>query len=710
MLRHAFLSVFPATMATFLAIATILVAPIAPVASLAPAASAQTVYEDLREPALRRLGAQIQAGQFAAARDSLAAYLDRYPGDAVMQYNLACLLSLAGDQTAALDRLDTALAAGYRDLQRLYTDPDLAALHDHPRLIALTDSVMTTLVTIMRDAQFSVIEGQWSEDRSLVSSPAPPAGETDSEPSAGRVAVRYDMSGLSLRLTSLPAAAADAVVCVARPRSLEEHETDRWFEFTASLAAPGAVPRTGRHGTHDTMDAAATLTRADAGWRLDIPWSSLRPYRPPLDLLLGLNVTITGAKAPDTPTPRWSLVADPFAGSRTQPWRRFAPAVLDPGLDPAPALVGRLETYLVVADSVTAELTIQGNRGGRATTVLLHGDASGTALAPVDTIVTGLDPDLAFQNVAWNVADLPLGWFTTGARIDGQGAPLQWRDRAFRLPPDWFVTRHARVQAIPPAQRSSVEFHLFRVLRGQQGFQPHDDPTPIAAAAATTEELLSRFENHGTVLPPGAGLFKAAFPSGTDALQACYLVMPDAERRRHAPVTMVLADDSDATGAIAAALATRAATAPDCNYVVLTAASLLAGGGGAVTVIESAREWVTDLLGDASLRLAGAGHAAAPAVAAIRAGSDGWQGLMLLPGTRSTLLDTLQSRAAPDAMAQDLGTVPVLVGLPATAPDRTRVFFAALASAGARITVQPAAADPGDPVAVAAAVIAWDWD
>jgi len=44
-----------------------------------------------------------------------------------VHYDLACVRSLRGDPKGALDELDKALAAGYRNWDWIDKDPDLAA-------------------------------------------------------------------------------------------------------------------------------------------------------------------------------------------------------------------------------------------------------------------------------------------------------------------------------------------------------------------------------------------------------------------------------------------------------------------------------------------------------------------------------------------------------------------------------------------------------
>ena len=683
--------------------------------------TAQTGYETLRTDALRRLGAQLQSDQIAAARDSLAAYLATQPGDAVMQYNLACLLAIGGEYDAAVARLDSALAAGYRDLDRLFTDPDLVLLRDHPRLVALADSVEAALVDRMLDAQFDLLEGEWSVSRPLrpASRRLGPGPGIDAAP--GSVRLRFDQQGLTFEVVPPPGGeTADLTACVALPRSLDEHETDRWFEFTASLTAAGPVPLTARHGRHEVIPAAARLRRDADAWRLVIPWSSLHPYRPPVELLLGLNVTLRQPTMPTRPSHRWSLISDPFAGSRTQPWRRFAPALLDPGFDPEPVLAGRLDTYLVVGDTLSAELALQGMPGGPATITLLRG-AEGDGLVPTDTLAVDLEPELAYQTVSWEVGHLPLGWFSLSARLanvatTGPGAAtgglrsaLTWRDRAFRLPPDWFVEGRERAAGLPAAERSLVEYRLFQVLRGQQAFQPHDDPAAIAEAALAAERLLMAAEVLGTVLPEAATVIEGAFPTGQDALQACRLVLPGAARRAHAPAIMVVTGDREQTAAVAGALAAQRAPDDDRVFMVLTAAMRPGQPGQGVAVIRAARAWLGSLLGPSSVRMAAMGPAASMALHAAAGAADAWDGVLLVAEGSFDPWPAADPAEAARMVTPDLSGLPLDLDVPASVTPRTARLIAALeAGDGAPVTIRRnVTSTPAAPQATAARILEW---
>ena len=167
---------------------------------VAVSALAQTEYESLRGPALQRLGAHLQTDAITVAREELAAYCTQYPGDAVMQYNLACLDALVGRTDAALAHLDDALAAGYRDLGRILHDPDLAALAGDPRLTNRLDTERSTLTARMMDGAFDLEEGAWSERMPLLPDPFGPGLEAAPD----TVRVRYDRDGGAIYQGGVP--------------------------------------------------------------------------------------------------------------------------------------------------------------------------------------------------------------------------------------------------------------------------------------------------------------------------------------------------------------------------------------------------------------------------------------------------------------------------------------------------------------------------
>ncbi len=681
-------------------------------ASLAGEAHAQAEYETLRAPALDGLGARIQAGRYEDARREVAAYVARYPGDALMRYNLACLTAMSGDPDGALAHLQEALAAGYRDLQRIRTSPELASLAADPRLDAMLAEAQAAWLADMLAAAVHLEEGVWSETQRLLPDPYGP------EPAAAAAGVRlrFDEARLSVAIEP-PAGGADEVLAVVTlPRSLEQPETARWFELRAELAASAPVDLTGRHGRHDRAPSAARLWRDDeaSAWRLDIPWSSLHPYRPPVELMFGLNLVLRRRGDPEGPAQRWELIRDPHAGSRLLVWRRFIPVDLDPGPDPAPLLAGRLDSYFVIGDSLSVELGLQGGAGGPATITLrasaadvpTRGDAPAIAEA---SYASDLEPGLAFFTADVRLDRLPaLGWFEVSADLTAaDGAHYRWRDRGFRLPPDWFLQQHARLSRVPPAEKPIVQYRLMGTLRGQQVYQPHDDPTALATAALAAMALLDRAERTGTVLPAEATWIEAGLPTGADALLACQLVMPQEAARRGGEVVLVVVPDGDQAVAVAAAL-DRQRQAADPRFYCVTAIGLAPGQPrAAAPLIAAAANWLRDLAAPGALRIAGISTGAEIALHGARAEPELWHALLLLADADFDPDILASPEAIRRDLLQDLGTMPIELSLPAETTPRTQAVAAALDRRlpGLVVAQRPAAA--AGPAAAAARLLAW---
>ncbi|MHC4379346.1 MAG: TPR end-of-group domain-containing protein [Planctomycetota bacterium] len=78
-----------------------------------------------------------ELGRYSESLELDRSVVSSQPEDPTARYNLACSLCLVGELDAALDELERALALGYRDQAFLAEDPDLQALHGHPRFDAL---------------------------------------------------------------------------------------------------------------------------------------------------------------------------------------------------------------------------------------------------------------------------------------------------------------------------------------------------------------------------------------------------------------------------------------------------------------------------------------------------------------------------------------------------------------------------------------------
>ena len=90
--------------------------------------------------ALALLGeAYAKRGEYAKGLDADLRLSRLSPENDVVQYNLACSYALNGQKEDALEALVRAVELGYRDLDHLRNDRDLAILKSEPRYSALLE-------------------------------------------------------------------------------------------------------------------------------------------------------------------------------------------------------------------------------------------------------------------------------------------------------------------------------------------------------------------------------------------------------------------------------------------------------------------------------------------------------------------------------------------------------------------------------------------
>lgn len=76
-------------------------------------------------------------GQSRRAQEWAQRALQLDPSHPVMLYNIGCFHAVAGRAELALDHLERAVELGFHHRDWLLNDPDLSAVHDHPRFQAL---------------------------------------------------------------------------------------------------------------------------------------------------------------------------------------------------------------------------------------------------------------------------------------------------------------------------------------------------------------------------------------------------------------------------------------------------------------------------------------------------------------------------------------------------------------------------------------------
>jgi len=529
-----------------------------------------------REVTMRRLAFRIAADDDGGAIDDLRTYLDRVPDDPTMRYNLACFLARRGEPELAFDELELALRHGYRHLDRIRQDQDLAALRSDDRLEVMLIAHADSLNALAEAATIDVSGDRWSEPRLLQG--------------GGSVRVRVTAEALEVSGELLPTIEQGHLV-VAVPVDLEAHETHRWFEFQLGGDNPDL-----------SIDDDALL----------VPWSSLVPHQPPLDLRLGLNLRF------ETSRGHHALVPDPLASEPGYPWRRYAPLVIDPGDRPMPLLAARPATRLAVGDSVSVEVAVQGQPDGEVpVTMRVDGRDAATLAVPSEF-------GLGYGTMLLSLGLDAPGWAT----LTATAGDLTWSGRVYRLPGDWFLTHNAALDDVPEVERDIVRYWLFKVLRGQQSMDPHDDPAPLAEAVRHTEELLARHAATGSVVPDSATVLTVAIHTNQESLQEASLALPPADRRSRArAATLVLVNDTPTAVRVAAALHQ---ANPTRIWLVAAAAPIPGNDGAVVAQVHRTLQWLRQLLPSLErVALVGAGRGATSAVLAAQASPTAWASLSL---------------------------------------------------------------------------------
>lgn len=660
--------------------------------SLRPAI-AQTHLEPQRLDTLRHFATLYQAQQWDSVLPLLEDYLEQHPCDAVMHYNLACVRSLTGQLEAAVASLDRAFALGYADFDGTADDTDLGPLVRSGAVDSLVALHTERRLLQRRARSLELVEGVWSDPVSLTSDV--PACRPESTLEV-RMRVRSDPEALRIEFDpgQVETSGLRADVVIGVPRGPETLSTRRARVFSGALTEELLLQRwNGREIRR--VESTTTVQVREGRIVHEIPWSDLPGLGPPLDPVVAFNVRVW---RDEDPAATVGLVSDPFIGSAIVLDRRHADLTILPDGSPAPWLRGRLATNLVVGDSVSVDLVVQGMPEGEAAIEwwIEREEARGGSVQRIEPPRTErvLEPDIAFLHATLGLGGSGSGRGVLHARLDPAGAsPLNWRVPFVYMDPDWFAEGRARLARIEhEVERSIVEYRLVQVLahsRRSDADVPVDEVAPLLAE---TEHLLELAERTGSPVPPVSEVptvFEAGYALAENTLAPAMVHRTSPRGGDGLTVCFVEHGRRDLFVGVDHGLLLRSSTMPDDGSETLVVAPMgvrLGQPGAAEQQMSAAVRWVGRFANREPDRITASGGVVEPVLRAY---------LTLVRTTASlhVLIDDVLD-PWPEARAQDLtrvlrrgsGAWTIVIGHTGTIAERTREVVGALRGAGADVS------------------------
>nr|MEE4268061.1 hypothetical protein [Candidatus Krumholzibacteria bacterium] len=464
--------------------------------------------------------------------------------DPVRIYNQACRLSQAGDQSAALERLRQAMAAGFDDLRFAEQDPDLKDLRSHPEFLPLLMawSSERELQSSRRGIQLE--SGLWSSPRSLELV----AGGAETVPPT--LTLRWQPDGLQFRLSLLGEMARwptdktpppwqggpGLVLTLAIPDTSSPFESRNHFllAFGLEKSTPVGAMYSDQLGWQRVLELDPEIQMNPGQTTLDltgtIPWQAIQPYHPLADTRLGINAAVRVLSA----NLQAELFPDPIAfrpGSRA---RRYTPLTFDPESQTATTLIGKVMTSVNSGLPLELELVAVAPVSGPGTLTIDYTDNQGQTLLPEGQLAGAVNLDQGWNRweYAADFSQLRSGLYTVRAKLDFPDQTTQvWSTRVLKLDHAWHQTMLTRIAALKSAEQPTASYYLRTLENALNNLPNRRDPGPIATTFGDLDRLLVRASQTGTLVPDqGTVLLIYPGPGGQDRL--CTVYLPEGYRQR----------------------------------------------------------------------------------------------------------------------------------------------------------------------------------
>ena len=500
----------------------------------------------------------LREGEHTTALPLARDYVRDHGDDADMFYNLACLEALVGDPERAMAALRTAYQRRLDALDGAAEDPDLATLHGEPGFAALLAEHDGRLALLAAERGADLVLGAAGPFLDLHATTPVAADDVVG------VGLTWKPRGLRLELKLAGVWAGlgnagspppwrggpGAVVTLAVPdRDPRWTSGNFWiFAFGMDTASPvGAlwIPEQRRWQRVLELDPKA---RYDTAGTLELtmilPWSTLMPFHPLVDVEMGLNVAVR-APAPDG---NGYLVADllPDAArfAPSAPLRRVVPLIFDADSVAEETFLGRLGDSIIRDVPVTVELVGLTQEPGRAyLTVDVMDDqrrsvvpgGAHTGAVALETGATRIARELDFT-------DLVTGSYLVQATLEfPSGNDAVWSTSVLHLANGWREKLEAGVAALEDPDRPTVAYVLDQIETAVDEHRPRRHPGAIAATLADLETMLTRAGRSGSIMPE-SGTFLLVAEITADSLRVCPGYRPPAPAATTRRPVLVLTD------------------------------------------------------------------------------------------------------------------------------------------------------------------------
>ncbi len=682
----------------------------------------------------------MRAADLDGAAATARRYLARFPDDGDMAYNLACVEARRGATTAAWPALERALSSPLADPRQAESDPDLAPLRADARFADLLAGARHRLRARAEAARIVLRDGY-------------PGGEMPLRPNDGSP----PDAGWPDVTVSLEANGAGLTV---RARVQDSHFRDRpqpWRDgdgFRVTIVVPPADGGSGFDGERSfgfgfglqdrlgigalieadgvtaplhVLDLAPKIRLAPDGrtafYTMQVPWAHLAPYAPPVDTLLGVNISYLSV-GQDRVRRIAALVPDPALGGAEAPrWRRYVPVAWRPSDRSPPRLGGAVANAVVGDRPLAIRLAAWLPRPLAATLrveILDAADRSVVATGGEEVAVSAAAGLNVWERTA-DLAPLPNGPFRVRATLAPAGLDtLRWRTDLLRFDPAWAAAARSAAAQAPATERPSLDYRLDAIAAELSGREPRALPSRLTATLLETGRLLDRLERTGTILPD-SGLFIAAWRDAAGTLRPCAVrIPPGFDRARPGRLLLLATGRGPDAGRTARAIIDRLRPIDD----LVVAAPELPGTGTAEAAPDAAAalRWLRELVPARESCLAGIEEGAADALALSLLLPESCDRVLLVVGTGVEPWSGSSPAALAEALRARPNRLPYTVldeepeaAPPAThpvpgpgAPAAARDLAELLRTAGFRV-VQERSGAPGEPTLQEVAGRLADW-